>query len=48
MSALGHKRCGFQVEHEQVARRLFDWKVGGFCALENTVSPVSINVSFRE
>jgi hypothetical protein len=48
MSALGHKRCGFQVEHEQVARRLFDWKVGGFCALENAVSPVSITVSFRK
>src|SRR5450631_1229239 len=32
-----HRFGGFQVEHEQVTRRLFEWQVGWFCALENAV-----------
>jgi hypothetical protein len=32
-----HRLGGFQVKHEQVARRPFNWQVGGFCALEYAV-----------
>ena len=32
-----HRFGGFQVEHEQVARRLLDRQIGGFRAFENAV-----------
>src|SRR6516225_8892622 len=32
-----HRLCGFQIEHEQEARRLLDRQVGGFSAFEDAI-----------
>src|SRR5215472_5670784 len=32
-----HRLCGFQIEHEQEARRLLDREVGGFSAFEDAI-----------
>src|SRR5260370_25462106 len=34
-----HRLCGFQIEHEQEARRLLDRQVGGLSAFADAIDP---------